>query len=419
MKTLILLLLLAVALASCQSCDKDKTLPGVVTSPVSSITNNSVISGGRVTDDGNAKIIACGLVYGSSSNITINGPKTSEIVAITFSSQITSLEAGKTYCVRAYATNEVGTSYGEAISFQTSGATTNASTLDATNIEFGNATLNGSVTTDNGQTEISFIYGENENNLDRIISVNPTKGVITYSASAVISGLNKSTVYYFAIKAVNNYGTSIGGTKSFKTFEGSASDIDGNVYKTVKIGNQVWMTENLRVNHYNDGTEIPNVTDGNTWATLTSGAWCDYKNDPANGKVYGHLYNWFTVDTKKLAPQGYHVPSYEELVALADFVIQPTGGGKLREIGTAHWPSPNADATNETGFTALPNGQRSSDEHNGGIGNFSYLNELATFWSATKLGDPLIGMLNNFYPEALTFGTIFSQYGNGVRLIKD
>jgi len=416
MKNILLFFLLVITIIACQSCEKDKTLPTVSTYQISAITNNTVTSGGKITDDGNAKIIACGLVYGSSANITTSDSKTSELVSLTFSSQITNLEAGKTYYLRAYATNEVGTSYGQTISFQTSGATTSVTTFDATNVEFANATLNGSVTTDNSQTAISFIYGENENNLNQSISVNSST---TYGAIATISGLNKSTVYYFAIKAVNNCGTTIGETKSFKTFEGSASDIDGNVYKTVKIGDQVWMTENLRVTHYSDGSEIPNVTEGHTWANLTSGAWCDYNNDATLGKVYGHLYNWFTVDTKKLAPQGWHVPSYEEFITLNNFVVQPTGGGKLREAGTAHWPSPNTDATNETRFTALPNGVRSSDEHNGGVGNFSYLNEAATFWTSTIITEPVFGMLNNFYPEAITFGGNYRQYGNGIRLIKD
>lgn len=415
MKNFLYLFLLSLILIVCQSCKKDPALPSVVTSQISAITNNSVISGGNIKDDGNAQIIACGLVYGPSANLTINDLKTSEIVKITFSSQISNLEAGKNYYLRAYATNEVGTSYGEALPFKTSGASTSVSTLEATQVEFSSATLNAIVTTDNSQTVISFIYGENEDNLDKTIIVN---GVTTYSASATISSLNNSTIYYFAIKAVNTYATVIGETKSFKTFEGSVSDIDGNVYKTVKIGDQVWMTENLRVTHYNDGSEIPNVTDGNTWANLTNGAWCDYNNDPTLGKVYGHLYNWLTVDTKKLSPQGWHVPSYEESIALNSFIDAATGSGKLREVGNAHWASPNTGATNETGFTALPNGLRSSDEHNGGVGNFGFLNAAATFWTSTEMQ---AGFAFDFclYPEGITFGAIYNQYGFGIRLIKD
>ncbi len=414
-----LFLLLAVVLTSCQSCEKDTSLPSVTTSQISAITNNSVISGGNITDDGNAKIIACGLVYGPSANLTINDPKTSEIVALTFSSQISNLETGKQYYLRAYATNEVGTSYGEALSFQTSGAITSATTLDATNVEYTGATLNGSVTTDNNQTAISFIYGENENNLDKTISVNtPSKSATTYSAIANISNLSNNTTYYFAIKAVNNYGVSIGETKSFKTLAG-LTDIDGNTYKVVKIGNQIWMAENLKVTHYNDGSEIPNVSDNDAWMNLTTGGYCDYNNDPQNSVIYGRLYNAFAVWTDKLAPAGWHVPSDAEWTKLFSFVNND--GGPLKESGFAHWKSPNTGATNSTGFTALPNGGRYS--HTNGVGEFDYMNESATWWASNKdfsyLSWGLEKVIN--YNSATIFNDFlqFADGGYGVRLIKD
>src|SRR5574344_55140 len=88
----------------------------------------------------------------------------------------------------------------------------------------------------------------------------------------------------------------------------TVTDIDGNVYHTITIGTQTWMVENLKVSKYNDGTAIPNVTDATAWAALTTGAYCDYNNDVANGTKYGHLYNWYAVNTGKLAPSGWHGP---------------------------------------------------------------------------------------------------------------
>jgi len=138
---------------------------------------------------------------------------------------------------------------------------------------------------------------------------------------------------------------------------GVMSDCDGNTYDIVKIGDQVWMAHNLMTTKFNDGTEIALVTDATEWAGLESPAYCWYDNQSYNYKEdYGAMYNWFTVNTEKLCPFGWHVPSYTEWQAL----LQPLGnlGGKLKEAGTAHWLSPNTGATNSTGFNALPGGDR-------------------------------------------------------------
>ena len=149
---------------------------------------------------------------------------------------------------------------------------------------------------------------------------------------------------------------------------GSVTDEDGNIYKTVKIGKQWWMAENLATTTYNDGASITNVIDYNEWASLTTGAYCWYNNDEASFKdTYGALYNWYAVETGKLCPDGWHVPSDEEWYMLVYEVGGPSvSGGKLKEEGFAHWSDPNTGATNEFGFTALPGGGRSGSE--GGFG---------------------------------------------------
>ncbi len=89
----------------------------------------------------------------------------------------------------------------------------------------------------------------------------------------------------------------------------TVTDIDGNVYKTVKIGNQVWMAENLKVIHYRNGDEIPHHADDGDWNSST-GAWCSYDNEKGNVEIYGRLYNWFAQnDSRGLAPEGWHVPT--------------------------------------------------------------------------------------------------------------
>src|SRR5690554_4857483 len=160
---------------------------------------------------------------------------------------------------------------------------------------------------------------------------------------------------------------------------GSITDIDGNTYKTVTIGTQTWMAENLKVTKYNDGIAIPNVTDNTAWRELATGALCDYANTPSNSETYGKLYNWHAVNTGKLCPTGWHVPSDAEWTVLTDYLGgESVAGGKLKETGTTHWASPNTGATNETGFTALPGGYRYFN------GTFYNVGNYGTWWSATE-----------------------------------
>jgi uncharacterized protein (TIGR02145 family) len=155
------------------------------------------------------------------------------------------------------------------------------------------------------------------------------------------------------------------------------ADIDGNVYQTVTIGTQVWMVENLKTTRYNDGTVIPLITDNDTWAALTTPGYCWYNNDSTAYKsTYGALYNWYTVNTGKLAPTGWHVPADSEWTVLTDYLGGwDAAGGPLKDTGTAHWVPPNIGATNETGFTALPGGMREDIFMN--IGSYGF------WWSST------------------------------------
>ena len=189
--------------------------------------------------------------------------------------------------------------------------------------------------------------------------------------------------------------SSLAKSEKVKIIKGKVKDIEGNVYKTVKIGKQWWMAENLKTTMYNDGTPIPFVNDNEVWQQLSTPAYCWYDNDEITYKdTYGALYNWFTVETGKLCPKGWHVPSDAEWKILemykgmsqeeADTEGNSRGnkGGKLKEAGEVHWLTPNAGATNETGFTALPGGNH---EH---TGNFSAMYLMCQMWSSTPFNDP-------------------------------
>jgi len=139
----------------------------------------------------------------------------------------------------------------------------------------------------------------------------------------------------------------------------SVKDADGNVYRTITVGDQVWMAENLRATRLNDGTAITNETDMTKWVQVTTPAFCWVNNDEKTKNEYGAMYNWHTVNTGKLCPAGWRVATDEDWTRLTDFLggVQ-VAGGKLKEKGTARWKDPNAGATGETGFSAVPAGYR-------------------------------------------------------------
>ena len=161
---------------------------------------------------------------------------------------------------------------------------------------------------------------------------------------------------------------------------GTITDLDGNIYSTVLIGSQLWMAENLKTTKYNDSTAIPLVTNSTAWYNLTTPGYCWYRNNEATSKkTYGALYNWYTVNTSKLCPTGWHIPSDAEWTQLIDYLGgRGVAGSKLKETGTTHWITPNIGATNESGFTGLPGGCR--DDY----GSFHDRGCYGNFWSATE-----------------------------------
>lgn len=162
----------------------------------------------------------------------------------------------------------------------------------------------------------------------------------------------------------------------------SSSNNSNPIPTDITIGSQVWASKNLDVDHYRNGDPIPQVTSPSQFITLTSGAWCYYNNDPANGAIYGKLYNWYAVnDTRGLAPLGYHIPNDTEWTALfTNLGGLSIAGGAMKEEGTSHWIIPNTGATNSSGFTALPGGILDAVTAN----YFINLNRAATWWSTNQ-----------------------------------
>ena len=194
------------------------------------------------------------------------------------------------------------------------------------------------------------------------------------------------------------------------------TDIDGNIYMPVTICNQTWTKSNLNVTHYRNGDVIPQVTDPTQWASLTTGAWCYYNNNPANGTVYGKLYNWYAVnDPRGLAPQGWHVPTDLELTILTDCLGgESIAGGKMKETGLTHWATPNVGATNSSGFTGVPGGSRGTN------GVFYDFGNKGPWWSKSVFNVSNSWFRDLFYSNEIV-GRNYNEKPNGfsVRLVKD
>jgi uncharacterized protein (TIGR02145 family) len=200
-----------------------------------------------------------------------------------------------------------------------------------------------------------------------------------------------------------------------KTY-GTMTDQQGNVYKTIVIGAQEWMAENLKTTIYRNGNAIANITDNAQWEGLTTGAWASYNNDSQNDCPYGKLYNWYAVaDPGHVCPTGWHVPTDDEWTTLTDYLGgAAVAGGKMKTTGLQYWISPNTGATNESGFSGLPGGGHYSNGSFDGVGSFG------NWWSSSEYDT------NSVWYRYLTYynGSAYQyssnkQSGFSVRCLRD
>jgi len=317
------------------SCKKEApdVIPTLTTSAITNIIETNATSGGRITSDGGASIISLGVCWSTNQTPTIANSKTVETLGKRiFSSSIFGLTPNTTYYVRAYATNSVGTGYGNVISFTS-------------------------------QSGIIFNPG------------------LTY---------------------------------------GSVKDIDGNIYKTIIIGSQTWMAENLKTTKYCNGDLIGTTTPAklDILAESTPKYQWAYPGNENNAAIYGRLYTWFSAtDSRNVCPTGWHIPTDSEWTTLINYLGgENIAGGKLKEVGTSHWISPNTDATNSNGFTALPGGYR---HFSGSFEDFGYFGR---WWSSTERGDlnPVWYIcLENYFSIAKRYNFGNKKNAYSVRCVKD
>jgi uncharacterized protein (TIGR02145 family) len=392
-------------------------VPVLTTSDITTITQSTAIAGGNITDEKGGSVTTRGVCWSILENPTISDNKTSDgSGAGSFTSSITGLSGNTKYYIRVYATNSAGTQYGNQLSFTTNPLPPIVTTSAISAIKITSAKSGGSVTNNGGAviTEYGLVWST---------SLNPTtednkgaiSGAITGIYSCNMEYLTPNTTYHIRAYAINSAGTSYGADLIFTTVSTVVSDVEGNSYNVVVIGDQIWMKENLKVTKLNDGTSITTNLTNSEWSNITAPAYCWPNGSSGYKDEYGGLYNWYTINTGKLCPEGWHVPNNDEWSTLIRYAGgTQTGGYKLKESGTTHWGSSNTGATNETGFTALPAGDRHSDGYIMGMGG------IGLWWSSTEF-DNLNGMMWYMYSDnpVVNLGANYKPSGISVRCIKN
>jgi uncharacterized protein (TIGR02145 family) len=367
-------------------------IPTISTNSITDIKPNSSVSGGSIISDGGSPVTARGVVWSTNPNPTISlSTKTSDGLGMgNFTSNLSGLSSNTTYYVRAYATNSVGTSYGNEISFTTLVNLPILSTTPISALTSTTAMSGGNITVDGGSSVTSrgVVWSTSQNpTVSLPTKTNDGTGIGSYSSS--LSGLTANTIYYIRSYATNIAGTGYGNELSFTATAAltmnipcpgipTVKDIDGNIYNTVQIGNQCWLKENLRVTKYNDGTNIYYGLDGD-WVNRTIGVRFEYTFDSVNLKTYGYLYNFYAVtDNRKICPKGWRVPSDTSWHELLNFV-GGENGFKLKSTEGWIYDGTNTNGTNQTGFSALPGGRFVTE-----LGQFRDRGFYSFFWSSTE-----------------------------------
>lgn len=420
------LIILIISITVLSGCRKKEEVPVVTTDPVSDITGSTAISGGDITSDGSSTIISKGVCWSKVPSPTLADHKTVDGTGPGyFTSDLTNLDGAARYYVRAYASNSIGTGYGEEIEFNTIGRPPSAMSSAATNIGATAVTLNASVTANFLLTKVTFEYGTTTSYNDSITATqSPVKGRASSAVTADITGLISSTTYHYRVKAVNSFGTAYSDDMTFVT---KLIDVDDNIYNTVTIGSQIWMKENLKTTRYRNGDLIGTTAQSTmdiTTVTAPKYQWLHTIVD------YGRLYTYYAItDSRNVCPAGWHIPTDAEWTTLTDY-LSNNGygyGGNPNYIakslaatsGYTNDPAPgnvgnDQASNNSSGFTGYPGGGRYST----GIMNFVTYHGI--WWSSTESSAAFAYFRCIGYIPAAVYRGVFSEsYGLSVRCLKD
>jgi uncharacterized protein (TIGR02145 family) len=401
-----------------------RTLPVTVTPAIGS-TPAFIKTGGEITSEGSGAVAVRGVCWSLHQNPTVlnsDSISTDGNGIGVFYSNITGIKPGTTYYIKAYAKNNAGTGYGDQLTALIAPVVPTVTTSKINVVSDTIAISGGEVLSDGGSpvTERGICWSTVKNPTHSQSSTDPftkdSMGIGKFISTISLSKQDYNSIFYLRAYATNSVGTAYGIEFSFSPAKLLVKDKEGNFYHFVKIGTQVWMVENLKTTLFNDSSAIDYVEDSTPWNSRITAGYCWYDSDETTYKnTYGALYNWYAVGSGNLCPTGWHVPSDSEWSTLSNYLGGVTlSGGKLKETGVLHWKIPNAGATNETGFTALPGGYRNNTGLFENIGNYGQ-------WWSTSAGTANVSYYRYLYygNSSIISSFVNQKYGLSVRCLKN
>lgn len=403
---------------SCKKEDDWESIPDLITLEVNNITNISAYSGAELKNKGKYEIIRQGLCWSTKPNPTIADPHVKDNSGSdAFSIKMTDLTPNTKYYLRAYATNYVNTGYGNEIEFQTTGEKPVLSTNSVNIKTYHSVECGGNISSDGGDLIVAkgVCWGENPEP-----SITDNKSVEAQGSglfTSNITNLKSNTKYYIRAYATNSVGTTYGVAKSFTLWlnvpDEPIKDIDGNTYHTIRVGDQIWMQENLKVTKFPNGIGLKQL---NNQSNLTDKSLSGYYTN-VDYASFGYIYNGYAIiESQNICPTGWHVPTESEWNTLVNYLGgSSVAGGKLKESSDWYWAQPNIGADNTSGFTALPNGYVGAD------GNSYDKLHKACFMIATfdSSGNPAFATIENTSASVSISGTSAKVSGASIRCVKN
>jgi uncharacterized protein (TIGR02145 family) len=428
-------------------------LPTVVSGAAYSVTSTTADIFCEIINDGGSPIIKQGICFGiNSSQPLLDTVFSSECGVGQFFIKLENLNpGGKTYYFRGFATNSVGTGCGDIVVFKTSALLPVLSTKDITPATITSSVGGGNITNSGGATITSrgvcWSTTENPTVYDNKTVDGSGAGIF----NSTLEGLTSNIIYYARAYATNSAGTAYGDQKTFTNYFNypgpEVTDIDGNIYNSVKIGYQIWMAENLKTTRYSDGTNILFVNTTTTWDSIpaTTKAYCWYNDDISNKSIYGALYTWEAAtkgvksgnygpsNVQGVCPTGWHLPNDTEWIWLEKYIGMSEADANDNETGLRGtnegsklagekelWSDDVLENDSEfaiSGFNGLPGGYR---DHEGGD-SFN-LGSSTSWWSAYVAYHPDIQAIRrrlNYNSTSIDRDYSYKNDGLSVRCVKN